>query len=74
MARVNKEDIPNWVWKDLVVEDLQRQLRFIEKELRLYKSVYPRPKILKEVIHHPPHSRSSSCLYGSPAWDEYKYF
>jgi len=73
MANVSRKDIPDWVWKDLVVEELQRELRHITKELNLYKKIYPRPKILKKVIHHSAWPRNSQCLYGKPAWDEYIY-
>jgi len=57
----------------LKFENLQRRYSFLIKELDLYRNNYPRPIIVKEIIHHPAQKRTSTCLYGKPAWDEIIY-
>lgn len=61
------------VEKQLKIETLQKQIEFLMKELDLYKVTYSRPRVLKEVVHHPAKPRTSQCLYGIKAWDEYIY-
>lgn len=65
--------LPNDIRQQLIIEQQQKEIRALEKELQLYKKVYPRPVILKEVIHHPARSRTSQNLLGTQAWDEYVY-
>jgi len=55
------------------IKQLQKQLELIQKELYLQQKYGKRPPILKEVIHHPRQPRTSQCLYGIKAWDEYIY-
>ena len=55
------------------IEQLQREKLFLMKELDLYRTNCKRPKVLKEVIHHPSRPRDSQCLLGVRAWDEYVY-
>jgi len=55
------------------IEKWKKRCGVLLKELELYKTYCARPKILKEVIHHPAKPRDSQCLYGVNEWDEYVY-
>lgn len=70
---MNIEDLPENIRQQVIIEQQQKEIRFLTKELSLYRRCYKRPSILKEVIHHPSRPRDSICLYGISAWDEYIY-
>lgn len=63
----------DWAEKELLIQNLTKQLDVLGKELRLYQRWCSRPKILKEIIHHSAVPRDSQCLYGARAYDEYIY-
>jgi len=69
----NLDELPENLRQPLIIEQQQRGIRTLEKELQLYKKRCPRPVILKQVIHHPARSRASQNLLGTQAWDEYVY-
>ncbi|HDY67350.1 hypothetical protein LCGC14_3046980 [marine sediment metagenome] len=59
--------------RELKNQEMQNEINFLTKELRLYQKWCARPKVLKEVIHHKSVPRDSQCLYGCEAYDEYIY-
>jgi len=65
--------LPKDIEQQFIIEQQQKEIRALTNELALYKKWCVRPKILKEIIHHPAKLRDSQCLYGSSAWDEYVY-
>ncbi len=74
MANVNNlNELPNDIRQQFIIEQQQKEIRYLAKELALYKKYCARPKIIKEVIHHPARGRDSICLYGIAAYDEIIY-
>jgi len=73
MAFFNDKICSDCMMYQYEIEQLRKNIKYLTKELNLYKSHYTRPKILKEVIHHPARPKDSQCLYGVLAWDEYVY-
>ena len=67
------EELPKDIGQQAIIENQQREIRALRNELSLYKKWYARPKILKEIIHHPVRPRDSVNLFGTAAWDEYIY-
>lgn len=67
------KQLPKDIRQQFIIEQQQKEIRALTKELNLYKKWYKRPKILKKVIHHPFKPRDSVNLYGTEAWDEYIY-
>ena len=79
MANVNDIEwgrldvLPNDIKQQYVIEQLQKEIRCLTKELGLYRKYYSRPIIIKEIIHHPARPRDSICLYGIAAYEEIVY-
>ena len=75
MANVNEllDNCPENLRQQYIIEQQQKEIRALEKELQLYKKQYPRPVIIKEIIHHPARPRDSICLYGIRAYEEIVY-
>ncbi|MCK5608355.1 hypothetical protein KAR91_41115 [Candidatus Pacearchaeota archaeon] len=67
------EDFPKDIRQQVIIEQQQKEIRALRSELALYKKWCARPKILKEIIHHPVRPRDSVNLLGTVAWDEYIY-
>lgn len=67
------EELPEDIRQQVIIEQQQKEIRALRNELNLYKKWCPRPKILKEIIHHSAKPRDSVNLFGTAAWDEYVY-
>ena len=65
------EELPEDIRQQFIIKQQQKEIRVLRSELALYKKWCARPKILKEVIHHPVRLRNSVNLLGTAAWDEY---
>ena len=70
---VNVNELPNDIRQQYIIEQQQKEIRALEKELQLYKKQYSRPVIIKKIIHHPARPRDSICLYGIRAYEEIVY-
>ena len=68
-----KKALPMDIQHQLIIEQQQKEIVALRKELSLYQKWCARPKVLKEIIHHPARSPSSQNLLGTQAWDEYVY-
>lgn len=66
-------ELPNNIRQQLIIEQQQKEIRVLTKELALYKKYCNRPIVIKEIIHHPVRGRDSVCLYGIAAYDEIIY-
>lgn len=74
MATVNRIDkLPNDIKQQYIIEQQQKEIRALTKELDLYRKHYGRPIIVKEIIHHPAKLRDSVNLYGTAAYEEVVY-
>ena len=69
----NLNELPNDIRQQYIIEQQQKEIRVLTKELALYKKYCDRPIIIKEIIHHPVRGRDSTCLYGIAAYDEIIY-
>ena len=74
MATVNNlNKLPNDIRQQYIIEQQQKEIRVLTKELALYKKYCDRLIIIKEIIHHPARGRDSICLYGIAAYEEVVY-
>jgi len=69
----NLNELPNDIRQQYIIEQQQKEIQALKKELQLYKKQYPRPVIVKKVIHHPARPRNSVNLYGTAAYEEIVY-
>ena len=74
MAVVNNlNKLPNDIRQQYIIEQQQKEIRVLTKELALYKKYCSRPVVIKEIIHHQARGRDSVCLYGIAAYEEVVY-
>lgn len=74
MATVNNlNELPNDLRQQYIIEQQQKEIRALTKELALYRKHYSRPIVIKQIIHHPARPRDSVCLYGIAAYEEVVY-
>lgn len=74
MAKVNNlNELPNDIRQQYIIEQQQKEIRCLTKELDLYRKQYSRPIIVKEIIHHPAKPRTSTNLLGTAAYEEVVY-
>ena len=74
MANVNNLNaLPNDIRQQYIIEQQQKEIRYLTKELDLYRKYCGRPIIVKEIIYHPARPRDSVNLCGTAAYEEIIY-
>ena len=74
MVHVNNiNELSKDIKQQFIIEQQQKEIRYLTNELNLYRKYCSRPIVVKEIIHHPVRPRDSVNLYGTAAYDEIIY-